>query len=158
MIPFDTLKSQTLTAREKIAGFARANAAKADVIPAGWNNNIRWHIGHLVVTPRRLTSLMLGEPLSLPEAYNGWFAKGTSPRDWGTAPVPPLEQLIGEMRTEMEKVFAEMQPRFAMSFPKAYETSVGIMLHSPGDALMMNYMHDGIHLAMLLALGRALKG
>lgn len=157
MSQFETLKSQTMITRGKIASLARANSARADVIPAGWNNNLRWHIGHLVVTPRRLTSLMLGEPLGLPEEYNAWFAKGTGPRDWGSAPVPPLEQLVAEMTTEMDKVFAEMAPRLSERYPQDYETTVGIVLRSPGDGLTMSFLHDGIHLGLLLALNRALK-
>ena len=158
MISYADLTSQTLAVRTKMAGFARANAAHADRIPAGWNNNLRWHIGHLVVTPQRLTYGVMGEAVRVPEAYNGWFMKGTGPRDWGNAPVPPLEQLIEEMTAESEKLFADMEPRLRLPYKQPYETSVGIVLHNPADSLLMSYMHDGIHLGMLLALGRALKG
>lgn len=157
MVSYETLLSQTKIARAKIAGLAKAHAAKADVVPPGWNNNVRWHVGHLVTTPHRLTSLMLGEPMGIPDSYNAWFAKGTSPKDWGGAAVPSLEQLAAEMDSEIEKVFAAMKPRWNEPFPKEYETSVGIVLRTPGDGLTMSYLHDGIHLGLLLALARALK-
>ncbi len=157
MDTFSIVKEQTIVARGKIADLARAHGADADRIPAGWNNNVRWHVGHLVVTPRRLTALLLGEELGLPAEYSKWFAKGTSPSDWGDDAVPPLEQLLGELSSETERVFADMEPRLAEAFPRSYGTTLGTVLKTPADGLTMSFIHDGIHVGLLLALARALK-
>lgn len=152
------LKAQTRTSRERIAELALKNAAQADRIPAGWNNNIRWHVGHLVVVPRRLTSMQFGESLGVPEEYNKWFGRDTSPRTWGNDPVPPLEQLVAELVPSVGRAFADMEPRLQQLFPKPMVTVTGFTLSNPAEALMMSQVHDGIHWGMLLALARALKG
>ncbi len=157
MDTFSILKEQTFVARGKIATLATAHSSRADHIPPGWNNNVRWHVGHLITTPRRLTSLLLGEDMAIPEEYSTWFAKGTSPRDWGSDPVPTLPELVAELSAETRRVFSDMENRLSDSFPKPYETSLGVVLKTPADGLTMSFIHDGIHVGLLLALGRALN-
>jgi hypothetical protein len=41
-------------------------------------------------------------------------------------------------------------------FLEPYTTTVGVVLHSPAEALNFSMTHDGIHLGMLLALKRGL--
>ncbi|MEO8376707.1 MAG: DinB family protein [Candidatus Sumerlaeota bacterium] len=157
MNTLDILKTQTRVGRERIAELALKNGADADRIPSGWNNNLRWHVGHLVIVPRRLTSMQFGEPLMMPEDYNKWFGRDSSPRSWGNDPVPLLEQLTAELISAMDAVFADMERRLLQPYPKPMVTVTGFTLKNPADALMMNVIHDGIHWGMMLSMARALK-
>jgi hypothetical protein len=151
-----TLEEQTLRSREAVAALARRHLNRADEIPAGWNNNLRWHVGHLVVTPHRLTRRLLGEALPFPDDYTGWFAKGSSPASWAGASIPSLEVLIERMLQDVAPLFRDFRDRLDQPFASPLETSVGIVLRTPEDGLVMNLLHDGIHLGMMIALIRAL--
>src|SRR5690606_19857336 len=84
-----TLREQTILVRKMISTLSESMMDRADVIPPGWNNNLRWHLGHLVVTPRMLTHTLRGEPIGLVRDYRKAFAKGSSPADWnGEADLP----------------------------------------------------------------------
>lgn len=155
--PTDTLLEQTLGVRQMITGLLKALPGdKTDVIPGGWNNNARWHAGHLIVTPLLLTYGISKQPLPVAEEYRRWFAKGTTPRDWGNDSVPAFGQLVDELAPTMSRLFEEWRDRMNEPYPEPYTTSLGVVLRTPGEALQFSAVHDGIHLGMLLALRRAL--
>lgn len=129
---------------------------KADIIPPTWNNNARWHLGHLILVQQMLTYGLLREPLKVPAEYKTWFAKGTSPREWGSDPVPAYEDLLKDFLRASERLFADLHGRENEAFVESYTTTPGAVLKTVGEALNFSGMHDGIHLGMLLALRRAL--
>ena len=158
MIELSTLRSQTLALRSAFVKKSATMADSADVIPAGWNNHLRWHVGHLVLVPRLLTLGLAGRPIGVPEEYRSWFAKGTMPRSWGDAPVPPLDQLLGESTGLMEELFDELATMdLNAPFATPYPTSAGVPLNNPAEALLFSFAHDGIHVGLLFALARALQ-
>lgn len=152
-----TLQEQSTLLRSMCIKIAESEAARGDVIPAGWNNNIRWHIGHLITTPRVLTFDLFKEELGMPAGYRAWFGKGSSPKDWGGAAIPALEELAEELLASTAEVFKAMAGREEEPFPQPYKTSVGVILHTPIEALAFSQGHDGIHLGMLMALARAVR-
>ena len=157
MIVIDTLRAQTLGFRKAIAGMLREDADRADEIPPNWNNNLRWHAGHLIVTPRLLTFGLAGEPLGVPEDYRKWFAKGSGPRGWGNDPVPPFVELVDALVASIETIFQSMNGRMERPFPQPYTTSLGIVLSTPAESLNFSLAHDAMHLGMVMALRRELR-
>ncbi|MDK2971634.1 MAG: hypothetical protein PWP23_1389 [Candidatus Sumerlaeota bacterium] len=156
MPELSTVKEQTLLLRRMIGNIAAEHAERADHIPPTWKNNLRWHVGHLVTTPRLLVFGLLGEPLGMSEDYRHWFAKGSSPAAWEDDVIPPLDQLIEEMTAGTEAVFEAVAGRENTRFAQPYTTSLGAVLSTPAEALMFSQAHDGIHLGLVLALRRAL--
>lgn len=152
----ETLMEDTRVIRARVADLARACEAQADVVPPTWNNNMRWQVGHLVVTPRLLVFGLAGKDLGVPGEYRGWFAKGSGPAAWEGAPVPPLGDLLREMTDGMEPVFEEVRANGGVAFAEPYQTSAGAVLRSPRESLLFSLVHDGIHLGSALALRRAL--
>lgn len=147
---------QTMAVRAMILKQAREIESRADERPPTWNNNLRWHIGHLVVTPRLLTFGLMDKPLGVPADYRTWFAKGTSPAGWQGADVPPIGQLLDEMIGLQDELFREVTPHELEPFSTPYQTSLGAVLRTPGESLTFSQTHDGIHLGMIFALKRAL--
>lgn len=157
MTSLDAVKDQTLKLRAMIARLVAEDKHRADVIPAGWNNNLRWHVGHLITTPHLLTQALMGEPLTMPAEYRALFAKGTSPAGWQGQEVPPLDTLLGQMTACSEAIFEAFAARADEPFPQPYTTSVGVVLATPAQSLLFSQAHDGIHLGMVMALRRALR-
>ena len=153
----EMIRHQTLALRNTAAKLLRELPADCvDDIPPTWKNNARWHVGHLVVTPRLLTYGLLGEPLGVPEDYRKWFAKGSSPGDWAGQSIPTFEQLLHELTNKSEELFAAMARRMDETFAKPYATTPGAVLASVGESLNFSQAHDGIHLGLIFALRRAL--
>jgi hypothetical protein len=154
--PFDVLMETARLHRLAITEILRSLKGREDVIPLGWNNNARWHAGHLVLTPHLLTLARLGEPMIVPEEYRQWFAKGTGPADWGAAPIPAYDDLVDQIVPSSVNLHEALRGRLEEPFQEPYVTSVGAKLTCPLDALTLSGVHDGIHLGLLLALRRAL--
>lgn len=153
----DMIRHQTMALRTTAAKLLRELPADCvDDIPPTWKNNARWHVGHLVVTPRLLTYGLLGEPLGVPEDFRRWFGKGSSPSDWAGQSIPSFEQLLHDLTAKSEELFTAMASRIDEKFAKPYATTPGAVLNSVGESLNFSQAHDGIHLGLILALRRAL--
>ncbi len=159
MISLDTLIDQTLGTRQLIVKLLKSiPTEQADTVPPTWKNNARWHAGHLLITPALLTHGLLREPLGIPEEYRAWFAKDTSPATWpDTATMPSFSDLVDVIVPLSGRLFDAVKDRAQQPYLEPYSTSIGIVLHSPAEAMNFSMMHDGIHLGMLMALRRALQ-
>ena len=151
----DGIVQQIRLGRRQIRQIAESCSHQADLIPPNWNNNMRWHAGHLVYVPRALILGLSKQPLGVPEEYRQWFGRGTSPSGWGPG-VPPLDELLGELDHTIEVVADWSRGRENELFPEPYQTALGIMLTKPANAWTLIQMHDGIHLGLMMALRRAL--
>ncbi|GAA4195809.1 hypothetical protein GCM10022289_00510 [Pedobacter jeongneungensis] len=52
-------------------------------IPAGFNNNIIWQIGHCITSQQRHVYMRSGLPMYISKAFMESFEIGSSPRSWG---------------------------------------------------------------------------
>jgi len=152
------LKSQTLRVREQIRDLALKHAQGADYIPYGWKNNLHWHVGHLVMIPRRLTLGLLGEDPGYPKEYAEWFGNGTSPLDWEDDDrVPSLKTLAGELFTSVEAAFEAASRHQGTVYTQPITTKSGIVVSNVQEALHMSLLHDGIHLGLMMGLVHVLE-
>ena len=69
------------------------DGAMLDVRPAGFNNTIRWNLGHILTVQEGLLFGRANEPMNTPEHYRELFGNGTKPADWTVEP-PTLAELI----------------------------------------------------------------
>ena len=97
-------------------------------IPAGFNANIHWQLGHLVVTPALLTFKLSGLEMPLPPEMVAAFAKGSAPSEASAAfHEKVLEAGLYSILDDIESAFSA--ERFSAF--DAYKTSAGITLKAP---------------------------
>ena len=122
-------------------------------IPAGWRNNVLWHLGHLAVTLPLLTRGLAGLDLQVPPDLVAGCRKGSSPAEWAAPPdLGQIRRLLTEQPDALRADYAA--GRFA-SF-RSYTTSTGAVLDGVETAVHFNNVHEGIHVGQLLLLRRAL--
>ena len=122
-------------------------------IPEGFNNNLIWNAGHIVVTQQLLCYGLSGLPLRIPAEVVERYRKGSRP----TQPVSVAE--ISQIRTWLaesldwirEDVAANRFQQF-----KTYPTSYGYTLTSFVDAVVFNNVHEGMHYGYIIALKKHL--
>jgi hypothetical protein len=122
-------------------------------IPEGFNNNLLWQLGHLVVTQQVLCYKLSGLPMAVDDETCALFMKGSKPREWGNASLPDgarlAEQAVGlvdRLRVDYDRgVFKDFQ---------VYTTSTGYVLNDIDDAIAFNNFHEGVHLGEMRALRR----
>lgn len=122
-------------------------------IPKGYNNNLLWNIGHVVVTQHLLVYKLQSAELQLPEEMIESFRKGSMANaaenlQWKSLIEQELENGILELGR-----FLQNEKSTAVDYP----TSFGVHLSSLDDCLQFLLMHEGIHLGYCMALSRSIS-
>ncbi|RJX39526.1 hypothetical protein D3P09_08880 [Paenibacillus pinisoli] len=78
-----------------------------DLMPDGFNNSIRWNLGHLLAAWDHGIFPKLGRERRIPAVYHHMFPRGTSPLDWREYP-PTREGIIQELGNQMNDIAREL--------------------------------------------------
>lgn len=118
-------------------------------IPAGFNNNIIWHIGHLLVTLPGMSYRPAG--LAMPVETKLWhaFKPGSFPG------VPVSEEEVAVIRELLLSSLDQLEKdltskRFVSYTPWVART--GVSVDSMEDALELITFHEGLHTGYILSL------
>jgi len=118
-------------------------------VPEGFNNNIIWNYGHIVVTQQLLTYGLSGLEMKMDKAIIDKYRKGSKPGDFIDMEEFKLLKETSKVLTQQtiedynNKVFKNFKP---------YPTSFGITLNNIDDAIVFNNVHENIHLGSIMAL------
>lgn len=128
--------------------------AQLRLIPDGFNNNVIWHLGHLVATQQLLHYRRAGIPLYVTDAFVDQFKNGTSPRDWQNNPdSDEILTLFLSLPEKLEQDYADS--RFSTSY-NGFTTRSGFSLNSIDNAIIFNNFHEGIHTGYVMAMKKLL--
>lgn len=122
---------------------------QADIVPAGFNNNLRWHIGHILTTHERLSFRLIEEQLELPEELMALFVNGTKPADWQTTP-PDLSVLRKLLMEQPSRIQKRLEGRTEESLKVPFKD-----LNQLGEVLLFMASHEALHAGYMMALKRA---
>jgi hypothetical protein len=118
-------------------------------IPEGFNNNIIWNIGHIIVVQQMLTYNLSGLPMMISNAMVEKYKKGTKPEHI------VLQSELEEMQTllleTIDKTEADFSAKTFRDFHD-YPTSTGFILKSADEAMAFNYFHEGLHIGIMMSI------
>jgi len=124
---------------------------QADIVPNGFNNSLRWNLGHILFIQERLLFGIAGKPMGVPESYEGMFKNGTKPADW-TGNVPSLKELeeglTAQPKRIREKLSGQLEQRLETPF---------LGVESVGEMVVFSLNHESIHNGYMMALRRAIS-
>lgn len=118
-------------------------------IPVGFNNNLVWNLGHVLVTQQLLVYRLSGLPSYLSDDVIDRFRKGTKPEALiSEAEIGEIKQNLTEL---VEKTKEDWSAGKFESY-KEYPTSFGVTLRSSADAMQFNNNHEALHLGYMMAM------
>lgn len=127
------------------------SSERLHAVPAGFDNNIAWNIGHLLVVQQRLIYARCGLPLTILDEMNPLFMPGTSPADWQTPPdAKALVEMLMPQHEQLERDFAA--GLFSETSYELFTPSSGVAIDNINDALVFNIFHESQHFGFVLAL------
>lgn len=124
-------------------------------MPPGFDNNIAWNLGHIIVTQQALHYRLSGLPALTTRQDIAMFKTGSSPADWEEN--PDLSRLLDLLAQTGPKLKEDFEAGLFANF-QPYTTSTGIVLRTIEDALFFNDFHEGLHLGTMLALRNFVAG
>lgn len=118
-------------------------------IPDGFNNNLIWNIGHVIVAQQSIIYKGSNLPMYIPEDLLNRYKPGTKPQ--GTT--SPVEA------GELKELLISLIPKTEADFQKGLFTTynertvvTGFHLASIKDALEFNNYHEGLHLGYMMSI------
>ena len=124
-------------------------------IPKGFNNNVIWNIGHIVVSEQLLAYKLSGLPSMLKDDMIDKYRKGTKPEEAiSQAEVDEIKDLL---TVTIKKTEDDYKSNIFKEYNSYTVSTTGNTLNNIDEALQFIMTHEGIHLGYILALLRSLK-
>lgn len=126
-----------------------------DIQPEGFNNTIRWNIGHIVVSLDAFLSIGFAFNSNLPKTYEDLFKPGTKPSDWTEAP-PSKEELIQYLSAQLETFPNTSLDTLDMSLPSPFEIGP-LCFKTVGEVFNFAFIHETMHLSTISCLVKVIQ-
>lgn len=147
----EVLFNQLETYRGYLLGVAdTVTLEEAEKIPAGFNNNIRWNLGHIYLDQYLWIQAVTKEKEDVPESFQSWFGYGTSPANF-TEETPSLNELKKLLKTQPARIKEVYGGRLEEEFP---QTEMG--MHTIEQVLTRTIFHEGMHLQTVLDIKKCI--
>ncbi|MFP7288765.1 DinB family protein [Shouchella clausii] len=124
---------------------------EAEIVPRGFNNNIRWNLGHVILDQYLWIRVLTKEDMPISLAFNQWFGYGTDPSHF-TDETPSLAELISLLREQPRLIEQNYRDRLEEEFPP---TDMG--MHTIEQVLVRTIFHEGLHMGAIVAIKRQIK-
>lgn len=151
----DTTFKAFLAVRRKLAEEVKElTLDQLNKIPKGFNNNILWNLGHVLVVHQLLAYRLSGLPLLLDETLIQQFSKGTAPQgNYSNDTAEKIKRLLVCTADDLEQdyksgLFVKFNPYIIQTF--------NIELLTIEEAIRFISIHDATHFGYVLALKRAI--
>lgn len=133
--------------------FDNYTAEQLNKIPPGFNNNLIWNIGHIVVSQQTLAYLGSGNTPQIPMELIDRYRRGTRPERDASA------EEIAEIRSLLFTLVDKLEEDYNAGLFTTYterETEMGIVLRSIDDAIEFSNFHEATHFGIMLMMRKFL--
>ncbi|TBN00214.1 DinB family protein [Hyunsoonleella flava] len=125
-------------------------------IPNGFNNNIIWNIGHIVVSEQLLAYRLSGLESSLSDEMIDKYRKDSKPN--GAVSQEEVNEIKELLSTSLEKTKEDYYNDVFQNYNAYTVSTTGNTLSNIDEALQFIAIHEGLHYGYVLALLKAIKG
>lgn len=140
--------------RDSFINFVKSlDETTVDVQPEGFNNTIRWHVGHVLVVAEKFLFGYPEQSTQIPANYHDLFQPGTKPADW-TLKGPALSEIIHYLEDQISRINALTEDYYATKLP--FTLPFG-NFETYGDLYGLSIHHEAEHLGQIKAMKRIIE-
>ncbi|MDG5789749.1 DinB family protein [Evansella sp. AB-P1] len=125
---------------------------EADIIPHGFNNNIRWNLGHTYLDLYLWIEDVTKEGGNYPKVFNDWFGFGTTPEDF-TEDTPSFLELKELLKDQIKQIKDVYGHRLDEEFPPTSMENYTTI----EQVLVRTVFHEGMHLQAITDIKKLIK-
>ncbi|TGE38114.1 DinB family protein [Desulfosporosinus fructosivorans] len=143
------IRSNTINAVKEL------NESQSDSVPVGFNNNIRWNLGHIYLVQEHFAFGFTQEQkqMIVPDGFKDLFWLGTKPSEWKVHP-PTLPELIQVLQDQTNRIEEKLNNRLEETVAKPFTMPSGLTLKTIGEFLTFSMYHEGRHFEIIKMLNR----
>ena len=141
------IRSTTLNAVKEL------NESQADTVPEGFNNNMRWNLGHVYLSLERFAFAFAQEPMVVPDGFLELFGRDSKPSEWKVQP-PTLPALIQLLEDQTSRIEDKLNSRLDEVVSKPLIMPSGLILKTIAEYLTFSMYHEGMHVQTIRMLKR----
>ncbi len=145
---FDQLKvirSNTINAVKEVS------ESQSELVPAGFNNNILWNLGHVYLVQEKFAFGFIPEPMQMPDGFTEFFGRDTKPSEWKVQP-PTLPELIKLLEDQTSRIKEKLDNRLDEVVSNPFAMPSGLTLKTIGEFLTFSMYHEGMHVQTIRML------
>lgn len=118
-------------------------------VPEGFNNNLIWNIGHIVVVQQMLVYNLSGLPMMVSQEMVEKYKRGTKSEHLvSQAEVDEIRSLLFETINQTK---ADLNSKIFKTYTE-FTTLSGFTMRNVEDALAFNYYHEAMHIGMMMSI------
>lgn len=140
----------TMQNRKVLEGYLQNySLEQLNKVPQGFNNNLIWNIGHIIVVQQLLVYKLSGLPTMVSDEMISRYQKGTRPETDAT------QEEINEIKRLLYVTVEQTQTDFDNQIFKTYHeftNNLGFTIRSAEGAIAYNYYHEAMHLGMMMSI------
>ena len=126
-----------------------------NLIPAGFNNNIIWNMGHLVAAQQGICYRRSGADIIVSEDFFNSYCPGSKPERFITA--SELEEIKTLFNSTLDQFVADYEKKLFSDY-QPWATRAGIDLTNIDEATQFVVYHEGLHNGVIMAQKRVILG
>ena len=127
----------------------------SNLIPKGFNNNIRWNFGHIAFVQEKLVFGLLDEDMNIPKDYENFFGTGTKPAEWKEAP-PSFTEIAEVLAKQKTRIQDFLQGRLLEKLPTPFTNRGGITFYTVGEVFLFSFYHEALHIETIKRLHQSI--
>lgn len=122
-----------------------------EIIPEGFNNNIKWNAGHLVSAYDGIVMRTINEKAICPSEFSLFFGKDTSPQDWNEE-VPSMETITCMLKKQLNILEDKTKHRLDESIAAPF-----LGMEKVSELVLYGITHEALHLGHIISLTKAAR-
>jgi hypothetical protein len=127
------------------------DALSLNEIPAGFNNNIAWNLGHLIAAQQGICYVRTGVRMTVEDRYFLEYKPGTRPeRFLDEREIKEIKQLL---ISSLDQFPGDYRGGLFANYP-AWTTRYGVEITSIDDAIQFVLFHEGLHSGVIQSMKR----
>jgi hypothetical protein len=129
--------------------FDRYDLEQLNKVPTGFNNNLIWNIGHIIVAQQSLIYRLSSLPMSVSTELFDTYKPGTKPVSETSR--TEADELKGLLMSLVDQTESDLSSGLFKTFTER-QTATGFLLTTLEDSLHFNNYHEGLHLGYMMSL------
>ncbi len=113
-------------------------------VPTGFNNNLAWQFGHVIVSQQILCYRLAGQKFVINDEFIDRYKNGSKPESYISE--AEIDLLKGYMLSTIDQLEIDLKNGVFDNYtPYTISTYVGFTLENVNDALIFIVSHDALH-------------